>query len=42
VDFTSVEDVLIVLTPPPALDAVDAAEPGTGARNANPNREPGT
>jgi rod shape-determining protein MreC len=34
VDFTSVEDVLVVLTPPPPTDdAVRTSEPGTGKRD---------
>ena len=34
VDFTSVEDVLVVLTPPPSTDdAVRTSEPGTGKRD---------
>jgi len=49
VDFASIEDVLVVLTPP-TVDAVPAAEPGTGNRPpTNParrepveRREPGT
>jgi len=54
VDYSSIEDVLVVLTPP-VPDALSAADPGTGTatgtgtananRNPNPgtrNREPGT
>jgi len=40
VDFSSLEDVLVVLTPPAAADAVPAGE-RTGALDG-PNREPGT
>jgi rod shape-determining protein MreC len=41
VDYSSLEDVLVVLTPPLAADAVSATEPGTGDRGTR-NREPGT
>jgi rod shape-determining protein MreC len=43
VDYSSLEDVLIVLTPPAAADAVSAGEPGGGrVPPAAGNREPGT
>jgi rod shape-determining protein MreC len=41
VDYSSLEDVLVVLTPPLAADAVSATEPGTSDRGTR-NREPGT
>jgi rod shape-determining protein MreC len=46
VDYSSLEDVLVVLTPP-TIDAVSAGEPATGAGNSNANagtrnKEPGT
>jgi rod shape-determining protein MreC len=45
VDYASLEDVLVVLTPPQVGDAMSAAEQGDRTGDSNPparNREPGT
>ena len=45
VDYSSLEDVLVVLTPPQIGDAMSAAETSGASGNTNPatrNGEPGT